>query len=214
MKAKKKKFFIFKRKKTALVIVDMQNEFVRKGGLLFVNDAIKTVTKIKELIRFFRQKKMPIIYTKSINLDIPSLQNKYYEILYPTQVKKKPLVKEYKRYYPDLGKKLDCSDIIEEIYPEPDDIVIEKIFSSAFEDTILEYVLKVLKIECLVIAGTVTHICVDSTAKAAFNRQFMVAIVSDGVSSFSPDLHVAALKGFKMRCGRVIKTHEVINELK
>lgn len=43
---------------------------------------------------------------------------------------------------------------------------------------------------------------------------FMVALVSDGVSSYLPDLHAATLKGFKRMWGRVMTTEEVIRELK
>ena len=46
LKAEGQKLFIFEPDKTALVIVDMQNEFILKGGLIYVKNAIKTVTKV------------------------------------------------------------------------------------------------------------------------------------------------------------------------
>jgi nicotinamidase-related amidase len=218
LNGQEKKLFTFEHEKTALIIVDMQNEFVRQGGLIYVEDAIKTVPDIQKLIKAFRRKKMPIVYTKAMGLAssiaVPTLKRRYYEILHPDWIEEKACVKGHKRYFPDVGKKLDCSDIIEEIYPEPSDIIIEKAFYNAFQDTILEYILRGLKVEYLVVVGTATHVCVESTAKGAFDRQFMVAIVSDGVSSYLPDLHAGVLKSFKMMWGRVMTADEVIGELK
>lgn len=208
-----KKLFTFKAEETALLIVDMQNDFVRRGGLIYVKDAIRTVPSIQKLIAWFRQRQRPVIYTKAISSDIPSLKRKYYEILHPDWIEGKACVKGHCRYFPDAGKELDCSDIIDELCPLPGDIIIEKMFFDAFRDTALEYTLKALKIDSLIIVGTATHVCVESTAKAAFDRQFKVGIVSDGVSSYLPDLHKATLKSFQRMWGRVIKTEEAIREL-
>lgn len=206
------KIFTLDPDKTALVVVDMQNEFVRKGGLIYVEDAIRTIPNIKRLVQAFRQRKRPIVYTKAINLDLPSLKAKFNSILYPERVKEKSCVKGLRRHFQDVGTTLDCTDVVEEIYPEAGDIVIEKAFRNAFESTPLDHILRVFKIEYLVIVGTATHVCVDSTAKGAFDREYMAAIVSDAVSSYHADLQAATLKGFQMMWGRVMTTEEVLEE--
>lgn len=56
--------------------------------------------------------------------------------------------------------------------------------------------LGLLRIEYLIIVGAATHVCVEPTAKGAFDKQFMNVIVFDGVASYFPDLHAAVLKSF------------------
>ena len=53
--------------RAAVVVVDMQNDFVRQGGMIYVKDAIGTVPFIQKLITWFRQRKRPVIYTKAIS---------------------------------------------------------------------------------------------------------------------------------------------------
>ena len=177
LKTDERKLFALEVGKTALIIIDMQNDFVRQGGMLYVADALKTVPAIDRLIRFFRRSKMPVLYTKAVIPQAPLLKRKYYEVLHPEWIEGKALVKGHHRYYADIAKTSDCTDIIDEIYPEQDDIIIEKVFYNAFEGTLLEYILRALKIEYLVLVGVATHVCVESTARAAFDKQFMVALV-------------------------------------
>ena len=65
----------------------------------------------------------------------------------------------------------------------------------------------------VVITGTVTQICVDETARGAFNYGFKAVTVADAVSSFAPDLHAATLKNFAFKFGWVMATGEVLQAL-
>ena len=78
-----------------------------------------------------------------------------------------------RRFYADVQEELDCADIIGELYPNPEDTVIEKYGYGAFYNTILPDRLRALDIEAVVITGTVTQICVDETARGAFNYGFI-----------------------------------------
>ena len=76
------------------------------------------------------------------------------------------------RYYQDVGKELDCSDIIDELYPEPGDPIVEKFGYGAFHNTNLDDLLKARHVESVLVTGTVTQICVEETARESFKRGY------------------------------------------
>jgi len=56
----------------------------------------------------------------------------------------------------------------------------------------------------VVIAGTVTQICVEETARESFHHGYRTVLLADAVSSFDPELQAATLKNFAMKFGRVM----------
>ncbi len=194
----------------ALVIVDMQNDFVRVGAPLEVPQARETISNHKELIGFTREKGISVIYTKFLAGPERTLVWEWSPMLAP------PVCccwKGHRRYYEDVKKELDCSDIIEEIYPESGDPVVDKFGYGAFHNTNLEDLLKARLVESLFVTGTVTQICVEETAREAFHRGFKTTLVSDAVSSYMEDLHEATLKNFGMKFGWVSTAREVMDAI-
>lgn len=194
-------------KTTALVIVDMQNDFVRSGAPLEVPDAIRTVPAQQALIQAFRKNKLPIIFTKFIS-------RPHYYLLWEWSPQCQPPTKccwkRHQRHYKDLGATRECTEIIDELLPASSDIVIEKFGYGAFHETMLNKTLQSLGITSLVITGTVTQICVEETAREAFHHGFRTTIVEEGVSSFAPDLQAATLKNFAMKFGWVSTSERII----
>ncbi|CAN5585019.1 isochorismatase family protein [soil metagenome] len=194
-------------KNSALIIVDMQNDFVRPGAPLEVPDAIHTVPAHKKLLEVYRSQSLPVIYTKF-------LSHPHYYLLWNWSPQCQPPTKccwkGHKRYYEDVKANLDCTEIIEELAPATDDLIIEKYYYGAFHDTALATHLKSKKIETVVVTGTVTQICVEETAREAFHHGFKTIVVEDAVSSFAPDLHIASLKNFRMKFGWVMRSEAVI----
>jgi nicotinamidase-related amidase len=206
--------FTLKRAKTALIVVDLQNEFVRDGGLIQVKDAKATLDTNRKLIEFFRKKGMPVIFTKMSLHDDWALPMKMIRFTEPDRIQGKALLPGHKRAFTDVGRKLDVTDIVEEVYPEKGDHIIHKNWFDAFNGTHLGPLLHGLSIEYVVVTGTVTHICVESTAKGAFNQGYSPAIVSDGVSSFAPEHFInELLNQFANLWGRVMTSVEIIQEL-
>jgi nicotinamidase-related amidase len=119
--------------------------------------------------------------------------------------------KGHRRYYEDVQKALDCSDLIEEIYPEPKDPVVEKFGYGAFHNTHLEDLLRARHVESLFVTGTVTQICVEETAREALHRGYRTTLVSDAVSSNRADLHQATLKNFALKFGWVSTAKELMS---
>ncbi len=191
----------------ALVIVDMQNDFVRVGAPMEVPDARKTIPPHQRLIAFCRKAEIPIVYTRFLAGPFRTLLYEWSpELEAPTLA----CQRGYRRYYADLDTTLECIDIIDEIYPEPDDYIIDKYGYGAFHQTVLHDTLRSLGVESLIVTGTVTQICVEETARGAFHYGYRTTVVSDAVSSYLPDLHAATLKNFAFKFGWVSTTDEVL----
>lgn len=193
-------------KNSALIVVDMQNDFVRPGAPLEVPDAIRTVTANQKLIEVYRSLSFPVIYTKFIS-------HPHYYLLWNWSPQCQPPTKccwkGHKRYYEDVKADLECTEIIDELAPAANDLVIEKFYYGAFHNTSLANTLETKNIGTVVITGTVTQICVEETAREAFHKGLKTIIVEDAVSSFAPDLHEATLKNFRMKFGWVMKSDVV-----
>jgi nicotinamidase-related amidase len=196
--------------KPALVVVDMQNDFVRAGAPLEVPDARATIGAHKALIEAFRARRLPIFYTKFIARPEPCL---LWEWSPQCQPDTKCCWKGHKRFYADVGKLLECTDVVDELSPAAADGIVEKFGYGAFHDTDLGRRLHERGVESLVITGTVTQICVEETAREAFHEGFKTTLAADAVSSFAPDLHMATLKNFAMKFGWVAESGNVISGL-
>ena len=192
---------------SALVIVDMQNDFVRVGAPLEVPDARKTIPSNQALIQSFRKRSLPIIFTKFIS-------HPHYYMLWDWSPQCKPPTrccwKGHERFYSDINARRECIDVIDELRPEAHDIIIEKNGYGAFHETGLENVIRSFGLNSIVISGTVTQICVEETAREAFHHGFRTTIAADAVSSFAPDLHAATLKNFAMKFGWVAESEAII----
>lgn len=194
----------------ALVVVDMQNDFVRVGAPLEVPASRPTIAPRRRLIAAFREHGRPVIYTKF-------LSTHDYALMWEWSPECRPETKccwqGHRRFYPDLGAERDCAEIIDELRPEPSDLVVEKYGYGAFHDTSLAETLRGLGVETLLVTGTVTQICVEETAREAFHHGFPTTIVADAVSSFAADLHAATLKNFAMKFGWVADSETLIGKL-
>lgn len=184
----------------ALLVVDMQNDFVRAGAPLEVPDARATIEAHRRLIAAFRRIGAPVLYTKFLATPEPSLLWRWSPQCAPPTL---CCSKGFKRSYADHPAELECSDIVGEIYPQEGDTIIEKYGYGAFHGTRLSDCLRQAGVRSLVITGTVTQICVEETAREAFHHGFATTLASDAVSSFAPDLHAATLKNFAMKFGWV-----------
>jgi ureidoacrylate peracid hydrolase len=80
-----RKPFVLRRGKTALIVVDLQNEFVRDGGLIQVKDAKVILDTNKKMIEFFRKNAMPVIYTRMSLRDDWALPMKMIRFTEPDQ---------------------------------------------------------------------------------------------------------------------------------
>ncbi len=195
----------------ALLVVDMQNDFVRVGAPLEVPESRRTIRVQQELLAACRELYIPVVYTKFVAGPERILLWEWSPVHAP------PVCccwKGFVRHYADVARDLDCSDVIDELYPEPGEPIVEKFGYGAFHDTNLDDLLKARRVQSVLVTGTVTQICVEETARESSKRGYRTTIISDAVSSYMPDLHAAVLKNFALKFGWVSPASEVIDELR
>lgn len=194
----------------ALVVVDMQNDFVRVGAPLEVPKARDTIAAHIKLLAAFRSRNLPVVYTKFISMpeEYP-LWNWSPQCRPPT----KCCWKGHFRYYSDVGKELDCTEIIDELAPDSEDVIVEKFGYGAFHGTPLVDILRNRKIQALAVTGTVTQVCVEETAREAFHYGFLTTLIEDAVSSNVDELHEATLKNFGRKFGWVESSRDFMSKL-
>jgi ureidoacrylate peracid hydrolase len=95
--------------------------------------------------------------------------------------------------------------------PEKDDFVLKKTRYSAFIRTTFEDDLHAMGIKTLIMTGIATNVCVESTARDAFQRDFRVVMVEDCCASMSEDAHNAALENIRRTFGGMVyKAEDVV----
>jgi nicotinamidase-related amidase len=188
----------------------MQNDFVRAGAPLEVPDARATVPAHVRLIGAFRQRRLPVLFTRFISRPRENL-------LWLWSPQCRPDIRccwpGHLRHYADAQGALDCAAVIDELTPQAGDFIVDKYGYGAFHRTGLDAYLTAHEIRSLLVTGTVTQICVEETAREAFHHGYRTTVVADAVSSFAPDLHAATLKNFASKFGWVADSDTVLKWL-
>jgi ureidoacrylate peracid hydrolase len=100
----------------------------------------------------------------------------------------------------------------EDIQPAEDEITFPKTASSVFNSTNIDYVLRNLEVDYLVIAGLVTDQCVESAVRDACDRGFLVTLVTDACATYTQERHDASLRAIRGYC-RQVTTEDMLAEL-
>lgn len=195
--------FEIKSDESALLVIDMQNDFILPGAPLPGWKCLEIVPNISRLIEFCRAHNIPVVWA----IDVHSGEDM--GLLEPMWPRVGPNSKEKA-----LVKGTPGAQIHDKL-PQPllEEIVIEKHRYSAFYQTDLELHLRTMGVKTLIITGMHTNICCQTTARDGFMRDFQIAYVSDAVTSFTKELHQAGLIDILVAFGRVCGTQQIINEL-
>jgi nicotinamidase-related amidase len=172
--------------KEALIIIDMLNDFVLPGAPLEVPKTREAIPAIKNEIEKARAIGSPVIYLCDSH---------------------DPKDKEFEKFGwpPHAVRGTNGADVVDELKPTGDDIIVEKTTYSGFYNTELEEILKKLSVESLRLTGCVTHICVMIAAYEAVLRDYKVTVVKDGVAGLAPEDHEAALRMMEQVLGAKIE---------
>ena len=177
--------------KTVLLIVDMQNDFVRKDGKLSVPTAEETIPAIKGLRDFARQHSIRVFYT----------QDSHYAGDPEFEIWGEHVVVGTRGW-----------EIIEELAPDAEagDRVFRKDRYDGFFRTTLEQTLTELDIDTIVICGTVANICVHYTAASAALRWYRVIFPIDATSALNEfDLQAAIRQTAFLLLGVITRTNAI-----
>lgn len=193
----------------ALLVVDMQNDFVRPGAPQEVPDARATIPVIRELLDAFRAAGRPVVFTRFSAGPQRTLLWSWSPQCGPELRSCWPGVT---RRYED-GEELGGHDVIPELEPLEGEPLVDKYGYGSFHNTMLEDVLRARGVSQVVAVGTVTQICVEETVREGFHRGLEMVMVRDGVSSFDAELQAATLRNIAMKFGRVESAETVLSRL-
>src|SRR6476660_9462780 len=165
----------------ALIVVDMQNGFVAKGGSydrIGMNTPLyrEIIPKLKDVIEFCRTMEIPVFYTEAVKessgIDVLT---RVHNIL--------PKSRQERLKVPICIRGTWDGVTIDELKPKENDPVVIKRRDSAFQDTELRVWLQSLGINLLVFTGIDTSICVETSLRDGFNIGYDVMIISDATAS-------------------------------
>lgn len=103
--------------------------------------------------------------------------------------------------------------VIPELAPIDNEIVLPKTSSGVFNSTNIDYVLRNLNTRYLIIAGVITDQCVDMAVRDAADRGYLVTVVADACATYSQERHDAALSAYAGYCW-IADTQTVVNRLR
>ena len=164
-----------------LIVVDMQNGFVAKGGSydkLGMNTSHyrEIIPKVKNLIDLCKSLDIPVFYTEAVRESSGiDLLTKIHTLL--------PKSREERLKVPICVSGTWDAQTIDEIKPKKDDHVIIKRRDSAFQDTELRVWLQSVGINVLVFCGADTSICVETSIRDGFNLGYDIVLISDATAS-------------------------------
>jgi ureidoacrylate peracid hydrolase len=191
--------------KTALVVVDMQNAFMLPGvAHALCPMAEKIVPNINRLAETVRQTGGTVIWIKTTFKD-DALKNwsTYFEMVKPEQGAKRVAALTADSKGHELWAELDV---------RPDDVVVEKNRFSAFiqGSSNLADVLHARGLDTVLVTGTVTNVCCESTARDAMMLNFKTIMVTDGNAAVTDEDHNASLCAFYLTFGDIMSTDTLV----
>lgn len=158
---------------SALLIIDMVNDFADPDGALFVPSAREIISRVADLARMARKRGLPVLHVKDTH---------------------EPDDQEFENWPPHAVEGTWGARVIEQLEPSESDYVVEKKRFSAFFETGLDGLLEDLGVSHLVLTGTVTNICILATAIDALMRGYEVTVPSDAVAGLEEEHHRSALE--------------------
>lgn len=180
---------------TALLLIDIQNDYF-PGGKMELEGSDAAAQAAARLLAYFREHKLPLFYIQHISV--------------------RPTATFFLPNTPGV-------EIHAAVQPLDGETVIQKHFPNSFRETELLAQLQAQGITRLVIAGMMTHMCVEATTRAAADFGFECLIVSDGCATRSlkfgdrtvaaADVHAAFLAGLNGSYGRVLPAEAILSEL-
>ena len=203
-------------RKSALIIVDMQNDFLHRDGN-FSHRAREhpefgidmpfltgTIPNLKKLADAFRTAERPVVYLAHV------LKADYSDAAFP-----------YWRVgiEPRSGNRTHCvegtwgAQIIDDLKPQEDEHLVAKKGFGGFANTPLDTVLRNLGVTTCVVSGVTTCVCVSSTIRGGVEYNYRMILVSDAVAEVDRGTHEAELKTMARLFADVKPTDEVIGML-
>jgi len=192
----------------ALLVVDVQNGFMSKGGSydllgMKVSNYQQIIPKLKELISICKKYNVPIFYTQAVRessgIDLLTKTHRILPKSREERIKKRPIC---------VRGTWDAK-IVDEVKPTNKDHVVIKRRDSAFQDTETEVWLNSLKVNTLIFCGIDTSICVETSLRDGFNKGYDIMLISDATASANIRHYRTTIEHVKEYYGLVMKVKEI-----
>ena len=184
--------------KMALLIIDMQYDFLAEGAPVFCIGGLEMIPRVQQLANACRKQNIPVIYTREVHR--------------PSGI--------------DMGRELDgnepdhCLDgskgaeIHQDLTPNQGDYLVNKVRYDAFLGTELVFLLNGLGIfpgDTLIVCGVASNVCVHYTSAGAHQRDYRIKVVEDCCAGSSIEEHEAAMRQVNyLQHGSRIKLEEAL----
>jgi ureidoacrylate peracid hydrolase len=189
-------------KHTALIVVDVQNDFVHHDGVLatkigqdmtHVDDALP---RVNDAIRVARAAGAHVVYLQEVisaNTLLPNFMSLFGGIE-DVAVREGTWGAEF------------VDDLLQPLPTEP---VIQKPCYDGFQDTSLDVTLRSLGVRTCVYSGCATNVCVEATARHGFVQGYYTALLDDACGALTREDHEATLNTFRVFYGPVLRVAEL-----
>ena len=172
---------------TALVVVDMQNGFCSAQGSFArmgvdVSGLQAVLEPCRRLVQAARGASAPVIFSRYVYKSDYSDHGTLF----------RPLIAEMRRENALIAGSWDV-DILPELAPEPEELVLDKNRPSCFFGTSLNQHLREIGVRRVVVCGVTTSCCVESTVRDAGQHDYETFVVSDATAEMTQERHLAAL---------------------
>ncbi|MFB1050964.1 cysteine hydrolase family protein [Paraliobacillus sp. JSM ZJ581] len=191
--------FEFDLNKTALVIIDMQRDFLYPGGFgeQLGNDVSTTnaiIPNVKKMLETAREKDMLVIHTREGHR--PDLSD-----VPPSKQRRGGNIGEQGPMGRILVRGEYGHDIVDELQPIKGEVVLDKPGKGAFYQTDLDIILNNKDIETLIVAGVTTHVCVQTTIREANDRGYECLMLEDCCAAFDEKDHEDSIRMINQQGG-------------
>jgi len=196
---------------TALVIIDVQNDFCAGQGMMAVEGFDMTFVqsmakRLPDMLARARAANVFVVFVRNIYNATPNL---YLSDVWLEQAARKREGSYVTR--PVCVANSWGADFFGDVRPLENEAIVTKHRYSAFHNTDLETILRANGIRTVVLSGCATNVCVETTAREAFLRDFYVIIAEDATAAYSLERHETTLKTMDLYFGEVVSLANVVS---
>lgn len=186
--------------RTALLIIDMQNDFCLPGAPFYVNGALAVADRIKEVLEACRRYGLPVVHVR----------REYEPDGSDVEITRYP---HFVRVGGGVVKGTKGAEILAPLKPLPGEPVIVKKRWSAFFRTELDSLLRTLGVTQVAVAGVQTPNCIRATVWDANSLDYEVIVLTDGTGAQTPEIHAANLRDMENIGIKLMTAAEFIDHL-
>jgi ureidoacrylate peracid hydrolase len=194
----------FDKSRAALLVIDMQRDFVDEGAIMEVPMARQRLPEMRRILDCCRADGVPVFFTRHVlsdRFDVSPLETTYI-----------PRLKTA-----GMREGTPGVEVVDALMPLAGETIVDKHRYDAFYNTRLDTALRNVRgpngVDTVIIIGTVTNICCESTARSAFMRDYKVAFISDANGGLDQASHEATLGIIGKVFGRVMTTEDLLTEM-